>query len=396
MKPFRTSGLNVVENLGLAHQLSLPNGPERTAICVEPLPGGNSMSLSVDILNALDRRSWSRALTHQKADPEKRAALWLWSAEIQNVFIPNADWMNEDQLQCAARLSEICAVWLLFAQSSAGELPVEIEVKMRDAAEIDAHTGPRLERASLALSSKWEDFPEVPACGPLEFRGVCSDRLSGAQLKLVDQTMTVGGAIAKRAIARGEGEQAVEAELLALGDERWKSTAVVRGAQLAALSEGWRLGFDFEAWEARWTGGPEFAPHEMEMLCSLYEPFVLGMYVLMRSADLTIGALRNLKCRDLTFDGGRPVVAWMPLELDSELVPIIKALAATQVEGFDPDAPLFRSIHGNEMQPRGIRQRLDAFCEKTALPRPRSLRAQRSSDWVAVVTEFRPLRREAA
>lgn len=391
MKSSKVKGLRVVENLGHAHRVKLPKSPVRTAVCVVPLPGGDATTLAADVLNALDRRSWSKAISAQKEDPEMRAALWLRTAEIQNLIIVNADWMNDSQWRYAARLGEVCAVWTLFADTARHHISAEFEYETATADQLATCETLRVERPSAALDAEWGSFPDPPECGPLEFRAACESLLTGQQLKLVDDAMSVGGSIAMQAISGGGDETVVNAQLRLLGDNRWSSLAIARGAQLAALNQGWRLNLDLPSWEASYSGSASFSTQDVKMLSSIYDPYVAGMYVVMRATDLGPIDLQRLSCGDLSIDGNRVTVGGRGLSLPIELMQIVKALEIEQAEGRDQAEPLFRTRNGKAMRPSGIRQRLTTFCDRTALSRPMSMTAGRDRSVTRSFSSLRPL-----
>lgn len=388
--------LQVVEGLGHAHEVSIPDGPERTAICVVPLPGGNDETLAVDVLNALDKRKWSNSISAQKLNPSRSALLWVRSAEIRNIYIPNADWMNERQFQFANELSRLCTVWLLFPQSAADLLPSNLTTTLLAESDLLASTELTVFNSDSAFSSEWDGYPEPPSCGALEFRGTCKEVLTSSQLGCVDDAMRAGAAIMKRMIARGGGAQDLLSEIEVNSINRWTELSMIYGAQIAALMHGWRLRFDRERWEASREGGAVFEERELQILSSLYDPFLSAMYVLMRAGNLSISDVGKLRPADVAPDGARLTHNDLTFAIPKEMSMAIRALLHQQAATHGVEGPLFRTRNGGPMRASAIRQRLETFCSKTALPRPSGMLIRRPAADDDSAIELRELQMKAA
>jgi site-specific recombinase XerC len=128
------------------------------------------------------------------------------------------------------------------------------------------------------------------------------------------------------------------------------------------------------------------------MLSAMYDPFVVSLYVLTRSAGIRTNDLIRLKLRDLTIGPEGVSLQGRALDLPIEFVPIFRALQITRAEAGSSDDPLFCTRYGNKMRPSGIRQRLESFSGKTALPRPRSMVVGGGLKHPSALTEFRPLK----
>lgn len=387
----KESGLFVVEDLGHVHSLSLPAGPERTAVSVVPLPGGNAKTFAIDVLNALDKRSWSTAVSVQRKDPVRSALTWLRTAEISHVYVPNADWMNASQCASARTLSKVCAVWLLFAQKADRDLIGKLDPELRDAGELFESTVMLVPGSSNVVAVAWEGFPTPPTCGTFEFRGACIEILTADQMAVVDDAMRVGGAIVRRAIARGEGQRMISASVRETKGPDWCSLAMVHGARLAALQHGWRLKFDRSIWAIDRESAGEISASDCETLLALYDAYVPAMYVLMRVGRLTASDLRDLLFKNASPDGTWFEQAGLRVEIPTRLASIMRAYLLEHCDGREGDDPLFVSRTGSELRDRGIRQRIDNFCARTALPRPISLVQRQGGANLDFFVDFRQL-----
>lgn len=388
----KESGLFVVEDLGHAHSLTLPADPERSAVSVVPLPGGNAETFAVDVLNALDKRSWSTAVSVQRKNPMRSALTWLRTAEIRHVYVPNADWMNASQCDFARTLSKVCAVWLLFAQRADHDLVGNLEPELRDARELFESTAMLVPGSSNGVAVAWEGFPTPPICGTFEFRGACIEILTADQMAVVDDAMRVGGAIVRRAIARGEGERTISAGVREVSGPDWCSLAMVHGARLAALHHGWRLKFDRSIWVLDRESHGEFSASDFETLLALYDAYVPAMYVLMRVGRLSASDVRGLLVRNVSPDGTWYEQAGLRTEIPTPLASIMRAYLLEHCDGREDDDPLFVSRTGTALRDRGIRQRIDNFCARTALPRPISLLQGQGGANGDFFVDFRELR----
>lgn len=385
-----------VENLGHAHTLTLAVAPERTSIRVIPRPHGDQLSLATDVLIALEKRRWTTAVSTQKVDPCDTAILWLRTAEIENIYVSNADWMDETQFLFAKKMSIRSSVWLLFPERARQPLVGDLFAKQATKRDLYKSSEMSIAVRGHALESDWEQLPPPPACSALEFRGRCSAMLSASQLAKVDDAMHAGAAVVKSVIAQRGGGEDVYRLIRERGRTDWTSLTMIHGAQIAALRCGWRLRFDRDLWKAERRTSSELSEHEEKILNAMYDPYMAMMYLTTRVGGLTASEVCELKCKDLEPSGSAFNYKTSRYKIPTAHQATARAFHKQYVSGRGRSESLFLTKNGNPTRSVSVRQRLNTFCNRTALGRPGALVERQAVAPNGFVTEFRPLERKLA
>lgn len=199
------------------------------------------------ILRAVGKRRRSIAKTRTAEWTPDRAMRWLLAEEIDDIFVGAAERLESNQLSDLLLLSGECRVWFLYSEDcSHREHFLRASIPTARATRDDA-----LARCSNASQSSlsWDDFPSLPLAEPLQFRSRCKAVLTAVELERVDVALDVGVTSAFGALRESPpSAEAVTRRGFESAIPMWPALAMLRGAQLAAFTEGWRLSFDVESW----------------------------------------------------------------------------------------------------------------------------------------------------
>lgn len=210
----------------------------------------------------------------------------------------------------------------------------------------------------------------------------------------VDDALRIGASVARAAIARSGGADEITRQIRTLATTDWLCISMARGAQLGAFTEGWRLTLDLGLWDA--DASQRLSREELGVLLALYDTYLALMYVMSRVGGLSASEVTELRCTDLASNGRWFSRRGEQLQLPQQIHSVARAFLIEYVDGRADDSRLFLSRNGESMRPAGVRQRISAFCSRTALPQPNGMIAMQASRETTFLTELRQLRTQAA
>lgn len=396
MKRERSLGLRATEHLG-EHALEFSASRWKPGVAVTPRPAGDSSTLAIDVLRALDKRAWSSAGTIQKEAPERTALLWILASGIETVFVVNADWMDESQFEFAAELATRASVWLLFAGAIADCAQGSAAPWIVSRAELESKLGTPRPEENVAPALDRSRLADLPTASALRFRAACEHVLDEAELAQVDRAMVQGAIQNKTIIARGGGEADARRFLLEANPSSWDALARLRGAELAAIAHGWRFKFDLEQWVVGQEAGDSLRQSERTLLLSLYDPRAAMLYLTARLTTSTGHEIANLPCGALDEDGQRIATDRGSVRLPDDLTEIARAYVERFTKEEPATTPLFRTKTGKKLTPKGASRAVLDAAKQLALPAPRACFP--SFGWetrASLDVDFRPLQLQAS
>lgn len=206
--------------------------------------------LSADILLSLGKSTSRGRLPTLGEQGIEAARIWLGSEEIGNLFVGGAERLDASQLTALDDLSETSRIWLLFTGSVTDCAKRELAFTKHGT--IGNNSLRRwLDGKVVPEEPDWTDFPALPMTGPLTFRATCQEILDPIEMARVDDAILTGVTGSRYVLDENDGEvtaERVARDGLDASVPPWPALAMLRGAQLGALSMGWALRFDTSAW----------------------------------------------------------------------------------------------------------------------------------------------------
>ena len=277
---------------------------------------------------------------------------WLLAHRISNVVLLDAQWLAPDLIADVAGLAATCGLdmWLV-AHHPVPETHVEAIARWPHETGTQRALAAVVKR-SLALAPDVEvhdGFPDVVSDNWPTFRHACQQRLDPQDFAVVDASYRTAFSAARSWFAKA-GEVNEDTVLGHVRRQLHSCVTVpemvttVRATQAAAWRSRWLLQAD----PARLVRTAEemsraaiHSPVTWRRLRAYRAPY-RGAAVALAAADLTVGAMLDLVCGDVSADGTRVTSAGVEVAVPAGAEVYLRAQAAYRnLQGAGPDEPLF-------------------------------------------------------
>ncbi len=324
--------------------------------------------LAADILASLGKNTSHGRLKKMSEGGIQQARIWLGAEEIGDLFIGRAEELNLMQVKALAQLSKTSRIWLLFTE----ELPPNVAASLSD------HEPGTMGRNSLRRwlagrdnrdAEDWADLPALPRSSALTFRHDCRDVLNSFDMLRVDAAIARGVDRARYALKALDSPSAESVARAGLDSSvpTWPSLAMLRGAQLGALSLGWALRFDTTAWLQSKSAVPTLSKNSLQAIREKVLPADGALVIIHSVTGAPPSSLMELTFGDISDDCAEVAVGRRTYEIPRGARPIIRAHREF-VQHRVSQSPLFPSRSGAKSKKPGIARRLSTSLLQVGLP----------------------------
>lgn len=296
--------LVTVEALGQSRSPMTPNMSDVLAGRIAVLAEGEGVDrLLAAVARSLGKRRRAGRLPDEERGTD-RLDSWLKSEGIADIFIGCSERLTEGELKVLIDWSDLARIWLLF--SAEPTAVAKKALRGRAAESVHRNSMARwLSAKDSGYEQRWDGFPLLPLDEVLRFRGRCVETLDAVEVLHVDAAIEIGIDHA-RDVLFGDPDDVdvvrVAGPGLSGNAPLWPSLAMLRGAQLGALSIGWNLTFDTGAWLQARRAIPSIPLSVVPQLRESMDPYDAALVVVYVTTCASSDLLARLTVDDVDLE----------------------------------------------------------------------------------------------